>query len=386
MTGKYSKEHKYLLRSLFITQLLMGTYVLIVGNILPQLKQDYMVDYKTGAAMMAVKSVGYFCMGLMANILPRYIGIKKTYLIFSNLSFIGLLLMTLTGNPFLLLIDMMMIGLAQGLSGTLTDQMVNNLTDNNASALNLLTAFYAIGACLAPLIVLICGVSWKIALYIVVILGVINFLLSFRVSFDERAYIPEKKAVPDFGFLKKKSFWVCVVVLCGYMPIENIIIGWLVTYLVDCNLASDAMAQVISIILWIALMIGRLLTTVIVKYIRPKYLIAFMTLGAVICFTIMIHAHAVVVLAVMAFGIGLFIAGMYATALGDTGDLMKTYPSCMGFFMFIPGITSMIGSGAVGLIADQAGIRNGMLFVYVCFALLAFGSVWNLLWKRKPSA
>ncbi len=74
---------------------------------------------------------------------------------------IGLGMILFTGNPLLLLCAMLLTGLSKGSCGNYNNSIVSNLTGNDASSLNFLQACFAIGACIAPLIALICGASWR---------------------------------------------------------------------------------------------------------------------------------------------------------------------------------------------------------------------------------
>ena len=132
--------------------------------------------------MLSVQSVGYLVTGAFVGIVPRYLGAKQTYLILSNLAFLGLVLMMVTGNPVLLLLAMLMTGISKGSTCNFGNQFVSCLTNSDAGALNLVQAFFAIGACVAPMIAMVCGASWRMAFGIVVVCGVLNFVYSLRMK------------------------------------------------------------------------------------------------------------------------------------------------------------------------------------------------------------
>ena len=147
-----SRDNQYLVRNFFIAYFVMGMYLILIGSALPEIKAEYQIDYQVGGMMLSVQSVGYLVTGAFVGIVPRYLGAKRTYLILSNLAFLGLVLMMVTGNPVLLLLAMLMTGISKGSTCNFGNQFVSCLTNSDAGALNLVQAFFAIGACVAPMI------------------------------------------------------------------------------------------------------------------------------------------------------------------------------------------------------------------------------------------
>ena len=109
-----SRDNQYLVRNFFIAYFVMGMYLILIGSALPEIKAEYQIDYQVGGMMLSVQSVGYLVTGAFVGIVPRYLGAKQTYLILSNLAFLGLVLMMVTGNPVLLLLAMLMTGISKG--------------------------------------------------------------------------------------------------------------------------------------------------------------------------------------------------------------------------------------------------------------------------------
>ena len=225
---------------MYLNQTSMGIYLLLIGAVLPMIRAEYGLSYKLSGIMMGVQSCGYFLAGLAAPLLPGLFGIKKTYLVLVNLAMIGLGLIIFTGNPVLLLCAMLLTGISKGSCGNYNNSIVSNLTGNDASSLNFLQACFAIGACIAPLIALICGHSWRMALLTEIVIGISILGCCLGMKIGKEAYPASvNKSGLDFGFFRSKVFWICAAFLSCYLAIEACIMGFLVTYYVDTGLVSE---------------------------------------------------------------------------------------------------------------------------------------------------
>lgn len=378
-----SRDNQYLVRNFFIAYFVMGMYLILIGSALPEIKAEYQIDYQVGGMMLSVQSVGYLVIGAFVGIVPRYLGAKQTYLILSNLAFLGLVLMMVTGNPVLLLLAMLMTGISKGSTCNFGNQFVSCLTNSDAGALNLAQAFFAIGACVAPMIAMVCGASWRMAFGIVVVCGVLNFVYSLRMKVGPEAYRQEQSGKPDFGFFRKTSFWLCAMIIFCYLAIESSVMGWLVTFFVDSGAAGEATAQLLATALWGALMVGRFASAYLAQRFRPDQMLAVMAVGIAACFTMLMVSRTLIPMTIGAIGLGLFMAGVYGTAIANGGDLTERYPMCMGMYIAIPGIGATIAPSAVGTLADHIGIRGGMCVLYVLVALLLLVAAINLIYQKK---
>ena len=383
MNADKKTTNRYLLNVMFLNQISMGIYLLLIGDVLPLIRAEYGISYKLSGAMMGIQSTGYFIAGLAAPLLPRYFGVKKTYLLLANLAAAGLALMMLTGNPFLLLTAMLMTGISKGSCGNFNNAIVSNLSGNSASQLNFLQACFAIGACAAPLIAVLSGSSWRRAFTIEIAIAVAVFLYSLRMEITPEAYtVSEQKGLPDFGFFKSKIFWICAVFLSVYLAIEACIMGFLVSYFVDTGLASEGRAQALSILLWAAVLVGRLACSWLSTRVKPVHMLLAMSVGVAASFCLFIFGGSLLSVTVGSTGLGLFMAGMYGTAIGDTGDLLERYPMSMSMLIVIPGLISTVMPSIIGVLADRWDIRRGMMAIFALIALLLVVTAADLLAGR----
>ncbi len=381
-----SRKHQYLMQDIFIAYLAMGVYLTLIGSVLPAIKAEYQISYQVGGWMMSAQQIGYLVAGIAASLIAGKIGVKVTYLSFGVLAFIGLALMMVTGNPVVLLFAMLLTGLCKGCTANFGNQITSTLSNNDSSLLNLSQAFFAIGTCLAPIITMLCGASWRTAFAITIAMGVITFLHGLRTEIGPEAFHQESNnGKPDLRFFKKGIFWICCLLLMCYLAFEASVMGWLVTFFVDSGAATETTAQLLATALWVAVLIGRFASAWFATRFRPEHMIVVMTIGVAACFSIMMFSHTLVPMATATFGLGLFMAGMYGTTLGGSDNLIGQYPMCMGMFIVIPGIGSAITQSAIGTLADQAGIRGGMYFLYILLAILILSTILFLRYHSKKN-
>lgn len=381
-----SKRQRYLIYDFFIAYFAMGLYLILIGSALPSIKADYGISYRIGGLMMSAQQIGYLVTGVCVSMIAQRLSVKEVYLGFGILAFVGLALMMVTGNPFVLLFAMLLTGICKGSTCNFGNQLVSTMSGSNASLLNLAQAFFAVGACAAPLVAMVCGTSWRLAFAITIAVGIVMFLHGMRVEIrPEDSVSNEDSGTVDFGFFRTKIFWLCAALIMSYLAIEGSVMGWLVTYFVDSGVAKESTAQLLATALWGALLVGRFASAWLSTRFRPHHMIAVMSLGVAVCFTGLMMSHTLVPMTVSAIGLGLFMAGMYGTALGGSENLMEKYPMCMGMFIAIPGIGAALTQSAIGTIADHIGIRGGMCFLYVLVAVLLVAAALFFVYHQKKT-
>ncbi len=381
-----SKSHRYLMRDIFLAYLVMGIYLTLIGSALPSIKEEYHISYQVGGWMMSAQQIGYLIMGIVVSLAAKKLGAKQTYLLFGVLAFVGLALMMVIGNPIVLIFAMLLTGICKGSTANIGNQITSTVSNNDSSLLNLAQAFFAIGACAAPLITMVCGASWRMAFGITIALGVVSFLHGLRTEIGPEAFkVEETAGKPNLGFFQKLIFWICCVLLLCYLAFEASVMGWLVTFFIDSGAVNAQTAQLLATALWGALLIGRFASAWFATRFSPQQMICVMTVGTAICFSVMMFSHSLVPMAIGTFGVGLFMAGMYGTTLGGSDNLIGQYPMCMGMFIVIPGVGSAVTQSAIGAIADRIGIRGGMYVLYVLVALMLAATVLFVVHGKKKS-
>ena len=362
---KLKSEDKGLFRNVCTCQVGMGIAMTMIGAVLPQIAGEYGLDYSFSGLMLSVQSAGYFIAGLAAGYLPRYFGARKCYVGLGAMAFIGLWLLMHTSQPFLLLLAMLLTGISKGSGNNFTNQFTANISQGDTGRLNFMHAFYPVGACIAPLLVIACGASWRTAFRIVIVFGVLYLLhaMVMRVSHRASGNAAIQNGKNDYSFFKLKIFWACAGMMSIYVAFESALSGWLVTYFVNGTAISESTAQIFTTVLWGALCCGRMITARISSRFQPYQMLPVMAVGTI--------------------GTGLCMAGLYGTAMGNSSGIFEKYPLCMGVLVVLPGVFSLVVLAGMGALADCTDIRTGMASLYALLVLMFTLTVWNAIFLRQ---
>ncbi len=373
-----SKQHKYLFYNICLTFVGQGMYMMLLGSELPLIKAEYRISYTVGGLLMSFQQIGLLICGLLISIPAKKLGGKKAYMIFGSLAFAGITIVMLTGNPVLLLLSMLMFGASKASTTYFGNQIVGNISGNSSFMLNLVNAFFALGAALAPAVALICGDNWRACFGITVAFGVFGILHASRACIGEEEYhtIPsggdsgQTKSGNTLGFFREKLFWICVMMMLFYLSAEAGVMGWMTTYFSETGIMSLNRAKLLVTVMWIALLAGRFLTSALAKRFTNQQMLTVMSIGTILCYTGILFSRSAEGMTCSVIGLGLMMAGLYATIVASLGSLMERYPVCMSMMIAIPGVGSVMTTGLAGKIADMAGVRSGMFLFYGLFGCM----------------
>lgn len=375
------KKQRYLIGTFFYAYIVMGIFYSLIGSSLPMIKEEYHLDYQISGMMMTVLSTGYLIIGVSVSTIARFWGNKKTYLILSSMLIVGLIMLISTDKPVLIYASMALAGASRGCIDTFGNQFVSRY--GNAVTLNLLQACYSAGTCIAPIIAIVCGASWKTAFLLIIAMGAGNLLLGSRLTMDSEGETTAKTRTFDCGFFREKLFWICVIMLLAYLSVEDSFIVWMVTYFIDAKGIANTYAQTLVMVLWAMILLGRLLSAWLAKRISPAVLLVGMSIGFFAFFALLIGSSQLPLVVVSVIGNGIFMGGIYGTALANSGDLTERYSMCMGFYIAIPGIGAAVIPGVLGAAANRIGMQGGMCILLMVIALLGAVAVWNLIYHYK---
>lgn len=342
------------------------------GQLLPYIRDAKGLDYVFCGIVVSMHSVGNLVSSFFAGILPRFIGRKRSMLVF-NLGVALSYILILWGNSkYLIALAFFFTGIARGASSNYLNSEVNNAMPGSASALNVLHASYAVGALLFPVILMLIvnnnPLRWTLACIFMLIMGVVSLLLYYLMPISEDTKKEEKGKV-DYGFFKEKMFYLVLLGLFFYLCSEQSVIGWLVTYCKDTGYLKDPLASLTTTVQWTMVLIGRLGVAYLSTKIDKRKLLPFMGIGTFIFFVALLFAKSAVPIMIAIGGFGLAMGGIYPTITSFGGDLMKKYPICWSFVLTGAGLGSILMPTIMGFVADSFGIYTGMCTIVVVLVI-----------------
>lgn len=382
------RRKTYVVIELFLVYFALGVGLIMLGSVLPQLRAAYHLDYRTGGALLSVQSVGYLAVGLITGTAAVKLGLKRAYLLLYALMPVGFLMLLTGGAPLWLLSAMLLTGLSKGAVTDYNNRIMSDYAHGSATPLNLLHAFFAIGACAAPLLTLFClregDSGWRLALTVatVLLLAGVVFGLFMHMDNDSPA---DNDAKPSggFGFFRERLFWQTAAIGFFYQAIEASMMGWLTSFYIDSGVLQADAAQIVTSLLWVALLVGRFSCSILAARWKPWQMMLVMCAGIALFLALLVCATSLPLLLLATAGLGLCMSGMYGTSVSNAGDTFSRYPACMGLFVSLTGIGGAAAPTAVGLAADRIGIRGGFALLLVAAAALVVSAVVNARYFRK---
>lgn len=364
-----------------------GILTLLIGSLLPFIRDTYGLNYQIGGFLVSAHAIGNLVSSFLGGILPIKLGRKKTLLLLGSFGVIAFVLMTQTGNPALLILAFFFTGVNRGAVSNFNNAVINEVATGKAWALNLLHAVFSIGAFLAPFLVLLFTRDnpnhWIYVALTEAILILSSMMIVFFMKVPNNYPAQKSAGKTDWAFLKNKFFIVATGIIFFYLCAEQSINGWLVTYLHDSGVLNSQFSQIMTSVLWIVILIGRVLTAFISTKIKKQHLLMGTSIGYVVFALILLFVHHPIFTSLGVIGVGLFMAGIYATTIASIGDIVKQYPMSLGILLTIGSFGAIIMPSIVGTVAKYSGIKGGMAVIIVAIGFNMFFLLLNLLIRRK---
>lgn len=388
-TTTLTSSQKSIFVRCFYTFFVNGTLALMLGAILPFMRETYHLDYMIAGMLLSVHSVGNLTSSLIGGILPAYLGRKKSILLLSSGGIIAFILMIITKNPLLLLLAFFLSGINRGAVSNFNNTMVNEIATGKAWALNLLHSVFALGAFASPFIALFFVRNnpngWIYAALTLAVLCISEVLVYLFMDIpNDRIEKKEKKPL-SLAFFKDKYYVTTCIILFFYLCAEQAFNGWLVTYFKESGILNATLAQSMTSLLWIVILVGRLTTAYLSSKIKKPTLLLINAAGYLIFFLLLIVSRTLWPVIIGIVGVGFFMAGIYPTAISSTGKIVKEYPLALSCLLTIAGLGAIIMPSIIGAVANQVGIIGGMstvtVVVVVAFLLIVFNAFLN---RNRP--
>lgn len=386
---RLDKREKFILNAVFYVFFVNGIFAMVMGSLLPLISREYGLSDTLSGSLISAHSLGNLAAGFVAGILPLYLGRKRSIVMLSSFVVIGFTLMIVTGSPLLLLVAFLFTGISRGSVSNFNNTMVNEVSDSSPSALSFLHSVFAVGAILAPILVIfstkIAGENgWRLSAMIIVVLTSLSVFFFSRMEMKEKVAVKEGKK--GYEFLKSQVFWVHAGILFFYLAGEATINGWIVKYFVDANIMSIGYAQGLASMLWMAILAGRLAVSFYGDRIKKETLLLVTTTGTVLFYFLLLSTTNVTLITIAIFGIGLSMAGIYPTTVSKVGKTIKDFPMAMGVLLLLGGVGAIVMPILTGALSDAFGIYAGMSAIVVVLIMMMVLVVLSILQSRKAKA
>jgi FHS family glucose/mannose:H+ symporter-like MFS transporter len=259
--------------------------------------------------------------------------------------------------------------------------------ENPSSAFNLANIFFGVGAVFFPWVVTLMTVRlglpatlWMIALLVAAV-AVGGLLETFPPAHAAGGF--------DWGEARRVALDPAVIMLAWvlffYSALEISTAGWIRTYLEKDFQASAKISQILLTSFWVAMMLGRLAASQVVKRLRGPRLVLGASLVATVGLAIMAIAPSVTVATVGIVICGLAFAPVFPTTAGTASTYFsKLFGTVFGILMTLALLSGAVVPPLVGYVAQQTTVRASLwLLAAIAVLLVATQAIFNRYEKRR---
>ena len=371
------KNQNKMLRCVLFSFFVSGFAAQPLGSFIPFLRQAYGLSYEVSGALLSCQSLGNMVTVLLTGFLPYYLGRRKTVLATAVWMAVAYVIFASgMGAPALLIAAFLMTGLARGGNSNFANTMVSTLPGERAvKGYNLLHGCFAVGALLAPLLLVFMSGKWVengwriMAAFLAAMCGLQLIVYG---TMPIPAMAGEKKGIKgaDRSFFKKPGFWMGVAMLFFYISTEYAVTGWLVTYFQDSGRLSGSMSQLMNSLFWLLMFLGRMAGAALIGKISREKLLLFDGLGLSGFFLLMLFAKSTAFIVAGITGVGLFMSTIYTCAFSFGSEAVKGNDLGCSLMLFSGSVGGIATPALVGLVAEKQGISAGMGLVAAYTGLL----------------
>lgn len=359
-----------------------GMMANVLGSILPYIINEGGLSFSFQGTLLSINQIGNLLAVWLSGFLPYAIGRKKSTFILGSGIVIGFVIMVLTGNPLLLLIAFVCLGVGRGTMSNITNVLVGQYAGNKAAGLNLLHASFAIGAFISPFIVVLCGSLWRIPA-IIISVGMFSALLLFLKS--DLSNSKAEKTKDDGTIPRSFSFWLNTAILFCYLCGESTFMGWLVTYLLGQGIFPSSLANAMASLLWLMILLSRLITAALSKKLKKERIILFLGSGMLIFTAILVNTTSSVLAAISVLCIGLSMGGIYPTVLSTNEVKYNKSTVATGTCIAVATIGAVAMPSIVGYLADNVNMGIALKSILVPLSLMVILQIIKLVIAEKKA-
>ncbi len=359
----------------YLSILCYGMCITIIGPALAAVAQTFSLSPARLGLFTTTLSAGIIGAVLLGGYVVDRYGAHVVGVVGQALLTAGLFLFPATSSFPVALGAFFILGIAGGSIEIVTNTVVSELYPlKRASALNLLHAFFGIGALAGPILsgaLIDSGASWQTGYRIVAGLSAAVTILLAVSPFPERV-TSEKVNFSDFWtIVKTPAALLFGAVIILYVGSEMGINYWSVLYLTRRHSLSTLVAGSFLSYFWVAMTAGRFVVFFAAKKVGDRLLLFILTALSLAAYALFLTADSGWVSGLGLTLVGLFFSGIFPTALGLGVNRFSRIPGTItGFLMMFMGSGMLIFPYIVGLITEATSLFSGMLFIMSILACL----------------
>ncbi|MBN2224109.1 MAG: MFS transporter [Deltaproteobacteria bacterium] len=359
----------------YLSILCYGMCITIIGPALGAVGETFLLSPARLGLFTTMLSAGFIPAVLLGGYIVDRYGVQAVGLAGQLLLTAGFILFSVTTSFPVALFAFFILGIAGGNIEIVANTVVSGLYPHKrASALNLLHAFFGIGALAGPVIsgaFIDSGAPWQAGYWVLAIISAAVLVLMVFSPFP-RQVASEKVDFSDFlTVARTPAALVLGAAIILYIGAEMGINYWSALHLTQRYAVSALAAGSFLSYFWVAMTAGRFLVFMAAKKIGDRLLLFILTALSLAAYALFLIADRWWLSGIGLTLVGLFFSGIFPTALGLGVNRFSRIPGTItGFLMMFNGIGMLIFPYIVGLITDAASLSAGMSFIMAILACL----------------
>ena len=367
----------------FLSILSYGATITIVGPALAEIQESFLLTQSELGMFMSFLSFGLIISVLLGGYFADRFSTKWVGISGQLFLSLGLNIFSLTSEFYIGLFAFFLMGVGGGLIEVVTNTLIAELyTDRRAALLNILHAFFGIGALIGPFFcgyLIDSGYGWEVVYQIAGFFSGIVVLLFMSTKFPKK--IETEKIDPRY-FVKivTTPFMIILGILTIlYVGSEMGINYWSVFYMENSLGAPKVTASSYLTFFWFAMTGGRFICYLLAKWINEKKLLFSLSVFSLAFYTIFLLGDRPEVSGTALVFVGLFFSGIFPLIISlGIGSFPKSPNTTNGFLLACMGSGVLIFPFAVGAISNKFTLMAGMasislfLFIFIVLSLSLF--------------
>jgi FHS family glucose/mannose:H+ symporter-like MFS transporter len=257
--------------------------------------------------------------------------------------------------------------------------------DNPSSGLNLGNIFFGVGAVFFPWLVALMtarlGLVPTLWLMALLVAGVALVALSQTFPPARLAGGFDWQAAGQAALDPAVIILACV--LFFYSAVEISTAGWTRTFLEQELSVTPQASTILLTVFWVAMMVGRLLASQVVKVVRGPRLVLGASLGAIVGLLLLALAPNVPVATAGIVVCGLSYAPVFPTTAGTASTYFsRLFGTVFGILMTLALLSGAVVPPAIGQIAQRESVRAG-IWLLVANAVLLLAAQAIFVWYER---
>jgi fucose permease len=376
----------------FAAFILIGGSDAAVGVLLPSMRSFYSIDKATIGLLFAAGTCGYLTSAFSSGPLVGKLGIRVFMMLGLSALAMAAFVISFTPPFEVLMGAFALAGFGSGLIDAGLNSHIAGLPSNTV-LLNVLHAFYGVGALLGPLLataVLASAFQWNTLYYAWVALGaalVIGFGMAFKgyrpKGHAEEHQEGEKQRNVLASALRLRVVWIAACFLLVYVGIEVSMASWSFSFLTEERHQTLALAGLAVSGQWLGLTVGRLVLGKVGERIGNRRLIQFCLVGVVAGVLLIWLVPIGWVMLAGFWLVGFSLAPIFPTTIAMMSGLVaaRVLPGVIGFMASFGSMGAALMPAAIGALAEHLGLWVLMPWVITLSVLLL--GLWFVLQKQR---